>query len=164
MVLFTIDLKTGKVKDLLHSTDWIGHLLFSPIDPTLLMYCHEGPWHKVDRIWTIRTDGTHNQLRHKSTMLMEIAGHEFWGQDGQTVWYDWQFPKGEDFWLGAFNMRDEQAADVSHAARRVVDSLQCERRRDAVLRDGGDSGQVALSNAGTWINLFHPEWRKDENV
>jgi oligogalacturonide lyase len=29
--------------------------------------------------------------------------------------------------------------------------------------DGGDSGQVALSNAGTWINLFHPEWRKDEN-
>ena len=42
VVLFTVDLKTGKVKELLHSTDWIGHLLFSPIDPTLLMYCHEG--------------------------------------------------------------------------------------------------------------------------
>src|SRR5690349_15345771 len=30
LVLFTIDLRTGKVKQLLHSTDWINHLLFSP--------------------------------------------------------------------------------------------------------------------------------------
>ena len=33
-------------------TDWLNHLQFSPTDPTLLMFCHEGPWHKVDRIWT----------------------------------------------------------------------------------------------------------------
>src|SRR3954451_17081523 len=51
LVLFTIDLRTGAMKSLLHSTDWINHLLFSPSDPGLLMYCHEGPWHKVDRIW-----------------------------------------------------------------------------------------------------------------
>jgi len=43
VVLYTIDLKGGKVTILLHSTDWIGHMLFSPVDPTLLMYCHEGP-------------------------------------------------------------------------------------------------------------------------
>ena len=79
MVLFTVDLKTGKMTTLLHSTDWINHLLFSPSDPTLLMYCHEGPWQKVDRIWTIRTDGTENTLIHKRTMAQEIAGHEFWG-------------------------------------------------------------------------------------
>ena len=88
VALFTIDLKTGKVTALLHSTDWIGHMLFSPVDPTLLMYCHEGPWQKVDRIWMIHTDGTHNVLIHKRTMAMEIAGHEFWGLDGQTIWYD----------------------------------------------------------------------------
>ena len=74
LVLFTIDLRTGEQKVLLHSTDWINHLLFSPTDPNLLMYCHEGPWHKVDRIWTIRTDGTHNTLIHKRTMFMEICG------------------------------------------------------------------------------------------
>lgn len=22
------------------------------------MFCHEGPWRKVDRIWTIRADGS----------------------------------------------------------------------------------------------------------
>jgi len=163
VVLFTIDLKTGKVKDLLHSTDWIGHLLFSPIDPTLLMYCHEGPWHKVDRIWTIRTDGTKNELRHKRTMLMEIAGHEFWGQDGQTVWYDWQFPKSEDFRLGAFDVATNKR--MAYHMQRDEWSIHFNVNEGATLfcGDGGDSGQVALSNAGTWINLFHPEWRKDEN-
>jgi len=42
LVLFTINLQTGEMKTLLHSTDWVNHLLFSPTDPTLLMYCHEG--------------------------------------------------------------------------------------------------------------------------
>jgi oligogalacturonide lyase len=163
VVLFTVDLKTGKVKDLLHSTDWIGHLLFSPVDSTLLMYCHEGPWHKVDRIWTIRTDGTQNELRHKRTLLMEIAGHEFWGQDGETVWYDWQFPKGEDFWLGAFNVASNKR--MAYHLQRDEWSIHFNVNKDATLftGDGGDSGQVARSNAGEWINLFHPEWSKDEN-
>jgi len=95
LVLFTIRLepgpngeKPGLIKPLLHSTDWVNHLLFSPTDPELLMYCHEGMWQKVDRIWLIHTDGTHNTLIHKRTMAMEIAGHEFWGLDGQTIWYD----------------------------------------------------------------------------
>ncbi len=163
VVLFTVDLKTGKVKDLLHSTDWIGHLLFSPVDPTLLMYCHEGPWHKVDRIWTIRTDGTQNELRHQRTMLMEIAGHEFWGQDGETVWYDWQLPKGEDFWLAAFDVAS--GSRVAYHMQRDEWSIHFNVNKGATLftGDGGDSGQVARSNAGEWINLFHPEWRKDEN-
>ena len=43
LILFTINLQTGKMTTLLHSTDWVNHLLFSPTDPTLLMYCHEGP-------------------------------------------------------------------------------------------------------------------------
>jgi oligogalacturonide lyase len=64
LVLFVIDLRTGELRTLLHSTDWINHLLFSPADPNLLMYCHEGPWQKVDRIWLIYTDGTHNTLIH----------------------------------------------------------------------------------------------------
>jgi oligogalacturonide lyase len=70
LVLFTINLQNAKVTELLHSTDWVNHLLFSPTDPTLLMYCHEGPWQKVDRIWTIRTDGTQKTMIHKRTMAM----------------------------------------------------------------------------------------------
>src|ERR1700736_3932540 len=77
MGLFTVDNKTGEVKTIHRSTDWLNHLEFSPADPGLLMFCHEGPWHKVDRIWTMRTDGSDIKKVHTRTIAMEIAGHEF---------------------------------------------------------------------------------------
>jgi hypothetical protein len=87
MWIYTVDLRTGKTTNLLFGTDWLNHLQFSPNDPGLLMYCHEGQWWHVDRIWTIRTDGTQNTLIHKRTMEMEIAGHEWCSADGQKIWY-----------------------------------------------------------------------------
>ncbi len=75
MALYTINVKTGEVKTFHHATDWLNHVQFSPTDPALMMFCHEGPWHKVDRIWTIRTDGTGLTKIHTRTMEMEIAGH-----------------------------------------------------------------------------------------
>jgi oligogalacturonide lyase len=157
MVLFTIDLRNGQIKELLHSTDWINHLLFSPADPALLMYCHEGPWHKLDRIWTIHTDGTQNQLMHKRTMAMEIAGHEFWGLDGRTIWYDLQTPKGEDFWLASYDF-DTGRRRWYHMLRNEW-SIHFNVTNDESLfcGDGGDPGQVAKAPDGQWIELFYPE-------
>jgi oligogalacturonide lyase len=95
VTLFNVNLQTGAITKLIeHSTDWLNHFQFSPTDPTLLMYCHEGAWQKVDRIWTIRTDGTQNQLIHKRIMQNEIAGHEWWGADGKTLWYQLSLPSG----------------------------------------------------------------------
>jgi oligogalacturonide lyase len=94
IVLYTIDLATGQSKTLFSSTDWLNHAQFSPTDPTLLMYCHEGPWQLVDRIWSIRTDGTHNHLVHQRSMQMEIAGHEWWSNDGKAIWYQLHYPTG----------------------------------------------------------------------
>jgi oligogalacturonide lyase len=160
VVLYEIDLQTGKVTPLLHSTDWIGHMLFSPTDPTLLMYCHEGPWHKVDRIWMIHTDGTHNTLIHKRTMAMEIAGHEFWGLDGKTIWYDWQFPKGEDFFLAGYNL-DTHKRTAYHMQRNEWSiHFNLTQDLDLFTGDGGDPGQVAKAPDGEWIELFHPQMLK----
>ncbi len=39
------------------STDWLNHIQFSPNDPEQVMYSHEGPWHKVDRIWLTNIHG-----------------------------------------------------------------------------------------------------------
>jgi len=164
LVLFTIDLRTGAMKILLHSTDWVNHLLFSPTDPDLLMYCHEGPWQKVDRIWTIHTDGTHNTLIHKRTMFMEIAGHEFWGHDGKTIWYDWQTPKGEDFWLAGYNI--ETGKRTAYHMQRNEWSIHFNVSSDATLfcGDGGDPGQVAHAPDGEWIYLFHPEIKTGDGI
>ena len=156
-VLFTINLHTGEQKILLHSTDWLNHLLFSPSDPTLLMYCHEGPWQKVDRIWTIRTDGSQNMLIHKRTMEMEIAGHEFWSPDGKTIWYDLQTPKGEDFWVAGYNV--DTAERVWYHLQRNEWSIHFNVSTDGKLfcGDGGDPGQVAHAPDGEWLYLFHPQ-------
>ena len=164
LVLFTIRLepgpngeKPGDIKILLHSTDWVNHLLFSPKDPTLLMYCHEGPWQKVDRIWMIHTDGTHNTLIHKRTMLMEIAGHEFWGLDGQTIWYDWQYPKGEDFFLSGYNLQTGKRTAFHMQRDEWSIHFNLTKDLDLFCGDGGDPGQVARAKDGEWIELFHPQ-------
>jgi len=157
IVLYTVNLESGKVTVLLHSTDWIGHMLFSPTDPTLLMYCHEGPWQKVDRIWMIRTDGMQNVLIHKRNMAMEIAGHEFWGLDGRTIWYDWQYPKGEDFFLVGYNLETHKR--VAYHMQRNEWSIHFNLTQGETLfaGDGGDPGQVAKAPDGEWIELFHPQ-------
>jgi oligogalacturonide lyase len=164
LVLFTLDLQTGALKTLLHSTDWVNHLLFSPTDPTLLMYCHEGPWQKVDRIWTIRTDGGQNTLIHKRTMEMEIAGHEFWSPDGRTIWYDLQTPKGQDFWVAGYNIETKERTWY-HLDRNEW-SIHFNVSRDGTLfcGDGGDPGQVAHAQDGEWLYLFHPEAIKNGGV
>jgi oligogalacturonide lyase len=160
LVLFTINLQTGKMTTLLHSTDWINHLLFSPADPTLLMYCHEGPWHQVDRVWMIHTDGTHNILIHKRTMAMEIAGHEFWGLDGKTIWYDWQFPKGQDFFLAGYNLETHKRTAFHMQRNEWSIHFNLTKDLDLFTGDGGDPGQVAHAPDGEWIELFHPELLK----
>src|SRR5216683_1268565 len=104
MQLFTMNAKTGEIKTILRSTDWLNHLQFSPTDPALLLFCHEGPWHKVDRTWLIRADGTGLTKIHTRTMNMEIEGHEFWGADGKMIWYDLQTPKSQVFWVAGHNI------------------------------------------------------------
>jgi oligogalacturonide lyase len=157
LVLFAINLQTAAVTKLLHSTDWVNHLLFSPTDPTLLMYCHEGPWQKVDRIWTIRTDGSQKTMIHKRTMSMEIAGHEFWGADGKTVWYDWQYPKGATFYVAGLNL--DTGARTAYQVERNDWSIHFNVTNDGLLfgGDGGDAGQVAKAPDGQWIVLLHPK-------
>ena len=157
MGLFTINIRTGEIKTIHGSTDWLNHLEFSPTDPTLLMFCHEGPWHKVDRIWTMRTDGSHVTKIHTRTMAMEIFGHEFWAPDGKTIWYDLQTPRGEVFWLAGYNV--ETGARTWYHLERNEWSIHFNVSRDGKLfcGDGGDPGQVAHAPDGEWIYLFRPE-------
>ncbi|RXH55245.1 oligogalacturonate lyase family protein [Granulicella sibirica] len=164
LILFTINLKTGKLTTLLHSTDWVNHLLFSPADPTLLMYCHEGPWQKVDRIWTIRTDGSQNTLIHKRTFAQEIAGHEFWGIDGKTIWYDWQPIKGEDFYLAGYDVATHRRRAFHMDRNEWSIHFNVTADEGLFTGDGGDPGQVAKAPDGEFIELFHPEMKKVDGI
>ena len=162
--LFTLNTRTGEVKTILRSTDWLNHLEFSPTDPALLMVCHEGPWHKVDRIWTIRTDGSELTKIHNRTMEMEIFGHEFWNHDGSIIWYDLQTPRGEDFWLAGYNVKTRER--IWHHLQRNEWSIHFNVTADGTLfcGDGGDPGQVAKAPDGQWIYLFRPQMRQNQGL
>jgi oligogalacturonide lyase len=157
MALYTINTATGAVKSIYRSTDWLNHVQFSPTDPALLMYCHEGPWHKLDRIWTIRTDGSGRRLMHARTMDMEIAGHEFWASDGKFIWYDLQTPKGKVFWLAGGSVAGDEG--IRYPVAREHWSVHFNISPDGRLfaGDGGGPRSVAAPGNGQWIYLFRPK-------
>jgi oligogalacturonide lyase len=157
MAMFTINTRTAEMKIIHRSTDWLNHLQFSPTDPALIMFCHEGPWHKVDRIWTIHTDGNGLTKIHTRTMNMEIAGHEFFSDDGRIIWYDLQTPRGEDFWLAGYEIATGQR--TWYHLQRDEWSVHFNVSRDGSLfaGDGGDDEMVAHAKDGKWIYLFRPE-------
>src|SRR5205809_7576419 len=96
-------------------------------------------------------------MTHKRTMDMESAGHEFWGYDGKSVWFDQQTPRSQQFWLAGVNL--ETGAKIRYPIERDQWSVHYNVSRDGKLfaGDGGDPGQVAFAKDGQWIYAFTPE-------
>jgi len=160
MSLYTINIKSGEVKMFHAATDWLNHVQMSPTDPNLIMFCHEGPWHKVDRIWTIRTDGSDLKKIHTRTMDMEIAGHEFFGQDGKHIYYDLQTPKGQVFWLAEYDIKTGKMQKFGMEKKEWSVHFGVSPDGKTFLGDGGGPNSVAKGDNGQWIYLFKPEGGK----
>jgi len=150
MWIYSVDLKTGASHNLVHGTDWLNHMQFSPTDPNQLMYCHEGAWHQVDRIWTVRTDGTETTLVHKRMMEMEISGHEWWGHDGNWIWYDLQLPKRINGYVAGYNILTHERIWYHHEVSE--DSIHYNSSWDGSLFCGDGSQSLGAQ----WIYLFQP--------
>ena len=152
--LFT-DLKTGAVRETGFQYGDLNHMQFNPVDPNLLLYCHEGTWHELDRTWTMRTDGSQMRLMHKRTMDMEINGHEWWSWNGETVWFDLQTPRSEVFWIAGVSM--DNGKEIRYHVERDWWGVHFNSSRDDTLfaSDGGDATQAAYATDGMWINLLH---------
>lgn len=157
MEMFTVDLRTGEQRTIHRSTAWLNHLQFSPTDPQLIMFCHEGPWHRVDRVWTMRLGASEPKLVHRRSMNMEIAGHEFFDFDGRSIWYDLQTPRGEVFWLAHANA-DGTGRQWFHVERNHW-SVHFNISPDGSMfaGDGGDEEMVAKAKDGKWLYLFRPQ-------
>jgi len=155
--LFTIDLRTKQLTKIFTDSAWLNHVQFSTTDPSLLMFCHEGPWHKVDRIWTINVHSKAVKLVHKRSMDMEIAGHEWFAPDGKTIWFDLQMPKGETFFVAGADLQN--GIEKRYSITRNEWSIHFNTSPDQKLfcGDGGNEGQVARAKDGMWIYLFTPD-------
>ena len=156
-ILFTINTETGELKKIYSESAWLNHIQFSPTDPNLLMYCHEGPWHLLDRIWTIDIRTGKNKLMHERTMDREIAGHEFFSRDGETIWYDLQQPRGKTFYLAGVNVSSGDRVKYAMKADDWSIHFNISPDQSIFAGDGGDSTQVARAKNGRWIYLFTPQ-------
>jgi oligogalacturonide lyase len=157
MILYTVNIKTGEIKTFHPATDWLNHVQFSPTDATLMMFCHEGPWHKVDRIWTIRTDGSDLKKIHTRTMDMEIAGHEFFGADGKYIYYDLQTPKSQVFWLAKYEIKTGKLTKYSLTKHEWSVHYNVSPDGQIYSGDGGGPNSVARGDNGQWMYLFRPK-------
>lgn len=154
--LFIIDVETKQMRTIYSENAWLNHIQFSPTDPKLLMYCHEGPWHKVDRIWTIDIETGENQLMHKRTVYREIAGHEFFSPDGKQIWYDLQIPRGETFYLASKSVDGQDSTRYSMKRDEWSIHFNIAPNQKTFVGDGGDEGQVAQAKDGRWLYHFKP--------
>lgn len=157
MSLYTVNIKTGDIKTFHPATDWLNHVQFSPTDPNLMMFCHEGPWHKVDRIWTIRIDGSQLKKVHTRTMDMEIAGHEFFSTDGKYIYYDLQTPKAQVFWLARYEIMTGKLDKFSLTKREWSVHFNISPNGKIYSGDGGGPNSVAKGDNGQFMYLFIPK-------
>lgn len=152
--LFTINIENGQLNKLFTDSAWLNHVQFSSVNPDLLMFCHEGPWHKVDRVWTIDVNTRKvNQIHHR-TIDREIWGHEWFGKSGKTIWFDLQQPRGETFFVGGFDVASGK--EIKYTLERNEWSVHYNSNSTETLfaGDGGDPGAVAKAPDGQWIYLF----------
>jgi oligogalacturonide lyase len=168
-MIYTVNIKTGEFKVLHRENDWTNHLQCSPTDPQQILFCHEGPWHYNDRTWTIRADGGPARLLHERTMNMEIEGHEFFGHDGKTVWYDLQTPISGVFWLANVDLATGHRTWYNLQRHEWSVHYNVSPDGKVFSGDGGGPTSVAARGMdrepieggnGQWMYLFRPVMAK----
>ncbi len=160
--LFTMEVKTGETKIVLKGNDWLAHPQFSPTDPNLILYAHEGPSDKVDRIWTVRTDEPMKARMFMSRAGQGVVTHEFWSPDGKTVWFDRQLAKGDDFTLTSLDVGS--GARTEYKISKAEASIHYNISRDGKLFCGDGNvmthGEIGVNGHRTlnraWIELLRP--------
>lgn len=157
MEIFVVDTRTGARRVIHKTNEWIGHTQFSPTDPQQIIFSHEGPWHRVDRMWAMRADGSGLRKLHQRTMNFEIFGHEWFGPDGRHVFYDLQTPRGQVFWVASVDLATGRR--VYRRVERDDWSVHFNSSPDGRLfaGDGGDADMVAHASDGKWLVLLYPE-------
>lgn len=178
--IFTIDVQSGRFDDVWTDHAWLNHLQFSPADPNRLLFCHEGHWHKVDRIWNIDIRSAQELaaagladkpvrqpvLMHKRTMpgeftdslgnlqKGEIAGHEWFGADGKHVYFDLQRPRSVNFYVGKVDVETLEEEDFAITKHEWAVHFTTSWDEQWLAGDGGSRTSVAHSDQDQWIYRY----------
>lgn len=167
--LYTIDIGTGKINEFYHENEWLGHAQFSPTDPTLVEFSHEGPGHELDRLWTVRTDGSELRKLYEKKYPKELQTHEFWSPDGARVWCDFQRPSAAaralpflyeltfpEFNLASMDLQTGKLTRYPIAMRHASRHFNISPDQTMFCGDG-EGGHFRLCASQEWIFLYRLE-------
>ena len=166
--IYTIDIQSGKIDEFYHENAWLGHVQFSPTDPDLIEFCHEGPGHALDRMWLIHRDGSGLRKLYDKTYPQELQTHEFWSPDGTKAWCDFQqpalaaqampflyaltFPR---FHLASVDMRTLEVTRYPLAMHHASRHFNIAPDQSMFCGDG-EGGRFRLCASRKWIFLYRP--------
>jgi oligogalacturonide lyase len=84
-VVMRVNTQDGTGKALWGEREWISHVITSPVDREIVVFCHEGHWHLVQRTWVVRADTSEVWPLVVQKPYLERAGHEFFTRQGHLV-------------------------------------------------------------------------------
>ena len=170
--IYSIDIQSGKINEFYHENEWLGHVQFSPTDPTLLEFSHEGPGHEQDRMWVVRSDGTGLRKVYDKRYPRELQTHEFWSPDGTKIWSDFQTPSFParvapfmeaftypKFYLACTDTQTWETKCYPFEMRYASRHFNISRDQTMFCGDG-EGGSFRLCPSGKWIFLFKIEGGK----
>ncbi|TDO95146.1 oligogalacturonide lyase [Halanaerobium saccharolyticum] len=84
-VVMRVDTEEKSARAIWGERNWISHVITSPVDSDIIVFCHEGPWHLVQRLWVVNavTHQVHPLLEQQKHF--ERAGHEIFTAKGRVV-------------------------------------------------------------------------------
>lgn len=99
-VVMRVDTESGAAAALWGEREWISHVNVSPVDGDIVVFCHEGSWHLVQRMWTLRASTGKVWPLVEQRRLLERSGHEFFTRSGRVVTqYSWRFHASAKDWV-----------------------------------------------------------------
>ncbi|MCS7120890.1 MAG: oligogalacturonate lyase family protein [Nitrososphaerota archaeon] len=84
-ILFRYDVKCGEAMPVWGEQAWITHVNIHPLNPDLILFNHEGPWHLVQRMWVANAETHEIYPLLPYRRIYERAGHEFFTDGGRVA-------------------------------------------------------------------------------
>jgi oligogalacturonide lyase len=84
-VVMRYDAQAGRAEALHGEMAWISHVLVNPRDPDEAVFCHEGPWERVQRLWRVRWPECRAAPLLVTRPGHEMAGHEYFTAAGRVM-------------------------------------------------------------------------------
>ncbi|OXM83398.1 oligogalacturonate lyase family protein [Paenibacillus rigui] len=135
---------------------WLGHPQLRPNDSSTILFCHEGPWNRIDaRLWLIQSDGSNLRCARPQTR-QELITHEYWLADGSRfafVYRDHEQGKRESIrFIDPASLEEEVWMECSKYCHFISNA-----RHTLIVGDGQSKDEP-------FIYLVDVEKRKEERL